>query len=65
MQFNEEGRERVASYQLRQMKPAEKGYPIHDKKLLAMHYELIKFRVHLLVNVHLPNIPIMRRCAQR
>ena len=48
MQFDHEGRERVVSYQSRQMKPAEKNYPVHDKELLAMRYALIKFRVHLL-----------------
>ncbi|KAE8881599.1 hypothetical protein PF003_g34334 [Phytophthora fragariae] len=48
MQFDAEGRERVVSYQSRQMKPAEKNYPVHDKELLAMHYALIKFRVYLL-----------------
>lgn len=48
MQFDDEGRERVVSYQSRQMKPAEKNYPVHDKELLAMRYALIKFRVYLL-----------------
>ena len=48
MQFDDEGRERVVSYQSRQMKPAEKNYPVHDKELLAMRYALIKFRVHFL-----------------
>ncbi|CAH0488356.1 unnamed protein product [Peronospora farinosa] len=48
MQFDDGGRERVVSYQSRQMKPAEKNYPVHDKELLAMRYALIKFRVHLL-----------------
>ncbi|KAE9349786.1 hypothetical protein PF008_g6746 [Phytophthora fragariae] len=48
MQFDAEGRERVVSYQSRQMKPAEKNYPVHDKELLAMSYALIKFRVYLL-----------------
>ncbi|GMF37524.1 unnamed protein product [Phytophthora fragariaefolia] len=48
MQFDAEGRERVVSYQSRQMKPAEKNYPVHDKGLLAMRYALIKFRVYLL-----------------
>jgi hypothetical protein len=48
MQFDDEGRERVVSYQSRQMKPAEKNYPVHDKGLLAMRYALIKFRVYLL-----------------
>ncbi|GMF45109.1 unnamed protein product [Phytophthora fragariaefolia] len=48
MQFDDEGRERVVSYQPRQMKPAERKYPVHDKELLAMRYALIKFRVYLL-----------------
>uniref|UniRef100_A0AAV1TQ33 Reverse transcriptase domain-containing protein n=1 Tax=Peronospora matthiolae TaxID=2874970 RepID=A0AAV1TQ33_9STRA len=48
MQFDHEGRERVVSYQSRQMKPAEKNYPVQDRELLAMRYALIKFRVHLL-----------------
>ncbi|CAH0486080.1 unnamed protein product [Peronospora farinosa] len=48
MQFDDEGRERVVSFQSRQMKPAEKNYPVHDKELLAMRYALIKFRVYLL-----------------
>ncbi|KAE8988964.1 hypothetical protein PF005_g10747 [Phytophthora fragariae] len=48
MQFDAEGRERVVSYQSRQMKPAEKNYPVHNKELLAMRYALIKFRVYLL-----------------
>ncbi|KAE8970788.1 hypothetical protein PR001_g27098 [Phytophthora rubi] len=48
MQFDAEGRERVVGYQSRQMKPAEKNYPVHDKELLAMRYALIKFRVYLL-----------------
>ncbi|KAE9206088.1 hypothetical protein PF005_g13144 [Phytophthora fragariae] len=48
MQFDDEGRERVVSYQSRQMKPAERKYPVHDKELLAMRYALIKFRVYLL-----------------
>ena len=47
MQFDDEGRERIVSYQSRQMKPEQKNYPVHDKELLAMHYALIKFRLHL------------------
>ncbi|KAE8984240.1 hypothetical protein PR001_g23234 [Phytophthora rubi] len=43
-----EGRERVVSFQSRQLKTAEKNYPVHDKELLAMKYALVKFRVHLL-----------------
>ncbi|POM81811.1 RNA-directed DNA polymerase [Phytophthora palmivora] len=48
MQFDNEGHERVVSYQSRQMKPAERNYPVHDKELPAMRYALIKFRVYLL-----------------
>ncbi|KAE9000911.1 hypothetical protein PF011_g13979 [Phytophthora fragariae] len=48
MQFDDEGRERVVSYQSQQMKPAERNYPVHDKELLAKRYALIKFRVYLL-----------------
>uniref|UniRef100_H3H4F2 RNA-directed DNA polymerase n=1 Tax=Phytophthora ramorum TaxID=164328 RepID=H3H4F2_PHYRM len=48
MQFDNEGCERVLCYQSRQMKPAERNYPVHDKELLAMRYALIKFRVYLL-----------------
>ena len=48
MQFDDEGRERVVSYQSRQMKPDEKNYPVYDKELLAIRYALIKFRAHLL-----------------
>ena len=35
MQFDAEGKERVVSYQSRQLKPAEKNYPVHDRELLA------------------------------
>ncbi|GMF46125.1 unnamed protein product [Phytophthora fragariaefolia] len=48
MQFDDEDRERVVSYQSRQIKPAERNYPVDDKELLAMRYALIKFRVYLL-----------------
>ncbi|GMF17714.1 unnamed protein product [Phytophthora fragariaefolia] len=48
MQFDDEGHERDVSYQSRQMKPAERNYPVHDKEPLAMRYALIKFRVYLL-----------------
>ncbi|GMF22870.1 unnamed protein product [Phytophthora fragariaefolia] len=48
MQFDDEGHERIVSYQSRQMKPAERNYPVHDKEPLAMRYALIKFRVYLL-----------------
>ncbi|GMF23914.1 unnamed protein product [Phytophthora lilii] len=48
LQDDAEGRERVVSFQSRQLKAAERNYPVHDKKLLAMKYALVKFRVHLL-----------------
>ena len=48
MQHDVQNQERVISYQSRQLKPAEKNYPVHDKELLAMKYALVKFRVHLL-----------------
>ncbi|GMF39898.1 unnamed protein product [Phytophthora fragariaefolia] len=48
LQVDAEGRERVVAFQSRQLKAAEKNYPVHDKKLLSMKYALVKFRVHLL-----------------
>ena len=48
MQHDDEGHERVVSYQSRQLRPAERNYPVHDKELLAMRYALVKFRVYLL-----------------
>ncbi|POM63968.1 Pol protein [Phytophthora palmivora] len=48
LQKDDEGHERVISFQSRQLKAAEWNYPVHDKELLAMKYALVKFRVHLL-----------------
>ncbi|GMF17485.1 unnamed protein product [Phytophthora fragariaefolia] len=48
LQSDEDGHERVISFQSRQLKAAERNYPVHDKELLAMKYALVKFRVHLL-----------------
>ncbi|KAF1321175.1 reverse transcriptase, partial [Globisporangium splendens] len=48
MQHDDEGHERVVSYQSRQLRPVERNYPVHDKELLAMKYSLVKFRVYLL-----------------
>ncbi|KAG2821825.1 hypothetical protein PC129_g10519 [Phytophthora cactorum] len=48
MQFDNERRECVVSYQSRQLKPAERNYPVHDKELLAKRYALVKFCVYLL-----------------
>ena len=35
-------------HQSRQLQPAERNYPVHDKELLAMKYALANFRVYLL-----------------
>uniref|UniRef100_H3H1W0 Reverse transcriptase domain-containing protein n=1 Tax=Phytophthora ramorum TaxID=164328 RepID=H3H1W0_PHYRM len=48
LQADTEERERVIAFESRQLKAAEKNYPVHDKELLAMKYALVKFRVHLL-----------------
>ena len=48
MQLDDDAKERVVAYQSRQLKPAEKNYPVHDKELLSMKYALAKFRVYLL-----------------
>ena len=48
LQLHAKGNERVISFQSRQLKAAEKNYPVHDKELLAMKYALVKFRDHLL-----------------
>ncbi|KAE8890590.1 hypothetical protein PF003_g25176 [Phytophthora fragariae] len=48
LQVGAEGRERIVSFQSRQLKAAEKNYTVHDKEFLAMKYALVKFRVHLL-----------------
>jgi hypothetical protein len=48
LQSDSEGVDRVISFQSRQLKAAERNYPVHDKELLAMKYALVKFRVHLL-----------------
>ncbi|GMF53799.1 unnamed protein product [Phytophthora fragariaefolia] len=48
MQHDHEGRDRVVYYQSRQLKPAKRNYPVHDKEHLAMTYALAKFRVYLL-----------------
>ena len=48
MQKDDDGIDRVISYQSRLLKAAELNYPVHDKKLLSIKYALIKVRVHLL-----------------
>ncbi|POM79254.1 Hypothetical protein PHPALM_3123 [Phytophthora palmivora] len=51
LQKDDEGRERVISFQSRQLKAAERNYPVHDKELLAMKYALVKFRKSGKLNV--------------
>ncbi|KAG4042552.1 hypothetical protein PC123_g21957 [Phytophthora cactorum] len=48
LQNDADGHERVISFPSRQLKAAERNYPVHDSELLAMKYALVKFRVHLL-----------------
>ncbi|KAG3049466.1 hypothetical protein PC122_g23554 [Phytophthora cactorum] len=48
LQADADGREGIIAFESRQLKAAEKNYPVHDKELLAMKYALVKFRVHLL-----------------
>ena len=48
LQTDADGRERVIAFGSRQLKAAEKNYPVHDEELLVMKYALIKFRLHLL-----------------
>ena len=42
MQYDADVAERVVCYQLRQLKQAERNFPVHDKGLLAMKYALTK-----------------------
>ncbi|POM81821.1 Pol protein [Phytophthora palmivora] len=44
LQKDDEGRERVVSFQASQLKAAERNYPVLNKELLAMEYALVKFR---------------------
>ncbi|CAI5702336.1 unnamed protein product [Peronospora effusa] len=48
MQKDDDGVDRVISYQSRLLKATELNYPVHDKELLSIKYALVKFRVHLL-----------------
>ena len=46
--YDADDAECVVCYQSRQLQPAERDYPVHDKELLAMKYALAKLRVYLL-----------------
>ena len=48
MQYDTGGAERVVCYQSLQLQVAERNYHMHDKKPLAMEYELGNSRVYLL-----------------
>ena len=65
LQTDVDRRERVIAFESRQLKAAEKNYPVHDKELLAMKYALVKFRVHLLGSKPFVIIQIMHHCALR
>ncbi|GMF52054.1 unnamed protein product [Phytophthora fragariaefolia] len=43
LQTDEDGHESVITFQSRQLKAAERNYPVHDKELLAMKYDFVKF----------------------
>ncbi|KAH9090422.1 hypothetical protein Ae201684P_014225 [Aphanomyces euteiches] len=44
----DDGRNRPVSFQSRQLRAAERNYPVHDLELLAIKYALVKFRIYLL-----------------
>ena len=48
MQVDDSGVNRPVSYQSRQLRAAERNYPVHDLELLAIKYALVKFRIFLL-----------------
>ena len=48
MQEDDQGHDRVIAYESRQLKAAERNYPVYEKELLSVKYALEKFRVHLL-----------------
>ena len=48
MQYDATGLNRPVSYVSRQLRAAERNYPVHDKVLLAMKYALSKFRIYLM-----------------
>ena len=48
MQKDDDGVDRVISYQFRLLKAVKLTYPVHNKELLSIKYALVKFRVHIL-----------------
>ncbi|KAF0721733.1 hypothetical protein Ae201684_018948 [Aphanomyces euteiches] len=48
MQEDASGMNRPVSYQSRQMRAAERNYPVHNLELLAVKHALVKFRIYLL-----------------
>ncbi|KAH9111696.1 hypothetical protein AeMF1_013859 [Aphanomyces euteiches] len=48
MQLDISGLNHPVSYQSRQLRPAERNYPVHDLELLAVKYALVTFRIYLL-----------------
>ncbi|KAH9089366.1 hypothetical protein LEN26_019229, partial [Aphanomyces euteiches] len=48
MQVDDDGRNRPVSFQSRQLRVAERNYPVHDLELLAIKYALVNFRIYLL-----------------
>ena len=48
MQYDADDAERVVYYHPRQLQPAKRKYPVHDKEFLSMKYALAKLRVYLL-----------------
>ena len=45
LQTDTEGRERVIAFESRQLKAAEKNYPVDEKELLVMKYAFVNLRV--------------------
>ena len=61
MQEDDQGHDRVIAYESRQLKAAERNYPVYEKELLSVKYALEKFRVHLWINDPLSSTRIMPR----
>ena len=53
LQTDVDGRKSVIAFESRQLKAAEKSYPVHDKELLAMKYALVNSEYICLAQSHL------------